>query len=280
LVALTRNGIRTGFLGATSPVLQTKAGMQGRAARGGPIQRPKPYPYQTKRYGVLNAFFDKTSWRFDENSKIIVVEGPMACGKSSFAKDLAEDLDMLHLKAVTMDDVYVNPYGYDLRQLDDKLPPGAKSFDEKKFLQDPTHRNTLSLQTYFLELKFSQYVDAVCHLMNTGQGVVIERSCFSVFVFAEALYSSKFINKRGLGFYNTVLRHSVPFVLKPHMIIYLDVPVSKVQENIKKRNLPHEVNSKALTTKFLTDIERKYKDAFLPDMRFVYGNLLFNLISF
>lgn len=32
--------------------------------------KPKPWPYQTKSYTFLNYFFDKTTARLDENSKV------------------------------------------------------------------------------------------------------------------------------------------------------------------------------------------------------------------
>lgn len=35
------------------------------------LVKPKPYPYKDKGYGFLNAVFDKTTKRFDDNSKVI-----------------------------------------------------------------------------------------------------------------------------------------------------------------------------------------------------------------
>lgn len=32
--------------------------------------KPKPWPYHNKGYTILNYFFDKTTARFDENSKV------------------------------------------------------------------------------------------------------------------------------------------------------------------------------------------------------------------
>ena len=54
--------------------------------------------------------------------------------------------------------------------------------------------------------------------------------------------------------------------MKPHLVIYLDVPVSKVQENIKKRNKYGESNGKALTAAFLEDMEEIYKTKYLPSI--------------
>lgn len=85
--------------------------------------------------------------------QIILVEGPIAAGKTEFAKKLAADLDMYYLPQASMDDVYINEYGYDLRELDNQLPPGARSFDEKKFLSNPTDRLTAAFQLNMYLLK-------------------------------------------------------------------------------------------------------------------------------
>jgi NADH dehydrogenase (ubiquinone) 1 alpha subcomplex subunit 10 len=91
--------------------------------------RPAPFRYKTKRYNFWCAWLqDTTTHRFGENTKIVVVEGPIAAGKSAFAKSLAEDLDMLHMPEVTMDNFYISSYGYDLRKLDPQLPVQARSY--------------------------------------------------------------------------------------------------------------------------------------------------------
>lgn len=81
------------------------------------------------------------------------MEGPIAAGKTEFAKQLADELDMYYMPQVTMDDVYINEYGYDMRELDSKLPPGAQSVDEKKFLRDPKNRMTSIFQMNMFSLK-------------------------------------------------------------------------------------------------------------------------------
>jgi len=62
-----------------------------------------------------------------------------AVGKSAFAKTLAEELDMKYFPMVTMDLMYVNFYGYDMRQLDPELPKGVRSYDEKRFFRVIMH---------------------------------------------------------------------------------------------------------------------------------------------
>lgn len=43
--------------------------------------KPPPFPYMEKDYTLLHSMFDKTTKRFDENTKLIVIEGPVGIGK-------------------------------------------------------------------------------------------------------------------------------------------------------------------------------------------------------
>lgn len=70
-------------------------------------------------------------------SQVIVVEGPIAAGKSEFAKKLAEELDMLYLPEANLDMKYINEYGCDLRKLDPQVPERLRTFDVPDFLRDP-----------------------------------------------------------------------------------------------------------------------------------------------
>lgn len=67
--------------------------------------------------------------------------------------------------------------------------------------------------------------------------------------------------------YYEIRKTTMKELLRPHLVIYLDVPVPKVQEKIKQRGLPHEVNSKALTTSYLTNMEDFYKRHYLNEIR-------------
>lgn len=129
-----------------------------------------------------------------------MVEGPIAAGKSKFAQELANELEMLYMPEANMDLIYINPYGYDMRQLDPQLPKDVRSFDVKNFLADPTARNVAVFQIRMYMLRYSQYIDALAHVLSTGQGVVLDRSCYSDFVFIEAMANSGYISKKGVIF--------------------------------------------------------------------------------
>lgn len=178
-------------LSGKSLVITPKCFISGKTLRGSTkVVKPAPYPYETKKYGLFQAFLDKTSKRIDENSKVILVEGPLAVGKSKFAKELADELEMKYIPEATMDLYYLNDYGYDMRKLDSDLPESCRSFDVNDFLKNPTHLNAASFQLLMYTLRYSQYVDALAHLLSTGQGVVLDRSVYSDFVFLEAMFNS------------------------------------------------------------------------------------------
>lgn len=61
--------------------------------------------------------------RFDENTKLIVVEGAHAVGKTDFAKELADEFGMHFMPPVTMDGYYKDGYGNDLRNYNNLLLP-------------------------------------------------------------------------------------------------------------------------------------------------------------
>lgn len=161
------------------------------------LSKPKPYPYTEKPYGFIQACLDKTTPRLDENSKVILVEGPIAAGKTDFAKELACELEMQYFPEASMDTFYINPYGCDMRELDSQLPPNCRSFDVKNFLADPKNRNAARFQIQMYTARFIQYVDALAHLLSTGQGVVLDRSVYSDFVFLESMACQQYISQGG-----------------------------------------------------------------------------------
>ena len=79
---------------------------------------------------------DKTTLRLDENSKLIVVEGAHAIGKSKFAKELAEEFDMVYMPPPDMSQIYIHPTykDIDFRKWNDLYPSfvSLKSFLLKK----------------------------------------------------------------------------------------------------------------------------------------------------
>lgn len=237
-----------------------------RASLPPPPKKPPPFDYVNKDYTWIHSLFDRTTHRFDDNTKVIFVEGPVASGKTEFASQLAADLGMCHFKEANMDLHYIRPNGIDLRIFNPLIPPDTRTFDHVDFCTNPTHRLAGAFQIMMYSARYSQYIDALTHLFNTGQGVVMERSPYSDFVFLEAMASQKFISKGVRSVYYDIRANTIDELLRPHLVIYLDVPVAQVQQKISSRGHPHEKKSPALTTKFLTEMERQYKNRYLRDI--------------
>lgn len=243
--------------------------ISGRALRESLPPRPPrkaPFDYVNKDYGWIRSLMDRTTHRFDENSKVIVVEGPVAVGKTAFACALADDLGMKHFPEANMDLHYIRPNGCDLRMFDKDVPEDTRTFDHVNFNLTPNHRLASNYQIMMYSARYSQYIDALTHLLNTGQGVVLERSPYSDFVFMEAMYSQKHVSKAVHSVYYELRANTIEELMRPHLVIYLDISVKQAQDAIKKRGLNHEVCGKALTAPFLTEMERTYKNKYLRDI--------------
>uniref|UniRef100_A0A4Y7NGN6 NADH dehydrogenase [ubiquinone] 1 alpha subcomplex subunit 10, mitochondrial n=1 Tax=Megafenestra aurita TaxID=2291010 RepID=A0A4Y7NGN6_9CRUS len=254
---------------ATQSVAQRN--ISSKAMRQGlPIEpKPAPFPYKEKRYNFWRALFDPTTSRFDENTKLIVVEGPPAAGKGALAQELAEQFDMAYFKAPTMNDHYINDYGYDFRKEDHLLPESCKSYDENDFLKNPTASNGAKAARFQLmkyELRYQRYLEALAHILNTGQGVVTDRSPYSDLVYIAAMYETGIVSRNVYNHYHKVRNNSLPALWRPHLVIYLDVPVAETRRRIEARNRPHENTSKATTETYLQSLEDSYKKSFLKDI--------------
>merc|ERR1711893_249840 len=139
----------------------------------------------------------------------------------------------------------------------------------ERFLTDenPSLGHAGRLQLGWYPEKFRDYCRALTHVLSTGQGVVVVRSPFSDQVFADAMKSMGYITPNYYKYYNKVHSNTICELLKPHLTVYLDVPVNIIRKRINERNDPIEKNSQVLNDKFLSMIEKHYKERFLPQMR-------------
>jgi len=231
-----------------------------------PSVKPEPFPYKEVKYNFWRALLDNTCARFDENSKLIVVDGPPAAGKGALAKLLAEELDMLYIPCPTMDYILINSYGYDCRQLDDQLPEACKSYDEKDFLKNPHSIKASRFNLFKYELRYGKHIEALAHILNTGQGVIMDRSPYSDHIYTNAMAEHGLCSKTFLNFYHQVRDNSMYHLWKPHLVIYLDVPVDEVRRRIEQRNRPYEKDSIVSSPEYLKTLEKFYKNTFLKEI--------------
>jgi len=234
-----------------TPTRMLGAAVRKMHSRSSGLMEPleKPWPYKSWGYSYPLSLIDGTTKRFKDNSKLVVVEGPPALDKTKFAKELAEEFGMLYVPGFTMDDFYINAYGYDLRELDFVFKyTRNKCFDEKLFAQDPTaNDHGLDRMLYTSHVKrYVKYVDMLAHIFNTGQGVVTERSPHSDWVYFEAAYQQGWISKTTRKHYFKLRDLMMCEILRPNLIVYLDAPVDVVQRKIRERaekTHPWEKNS-------------------------------------
>lgn len=178
------------------------ATLTGRGTRGGPLKLREGgfWDWEKKKIWWPQAYLDITKFHVtEENARLIVVDGPIAAGKTALAKAIAEEFDMRYFPDPTMDDYWITPYGYDLRNCDSQLPEHLQSWDEKTFCMDPkNHLKSIHFQKFMLVLRYIRHVDALTHILNTGQGAVLDRCYFSDRVFAHAMYDEGYLSKGGM----------------------------------------------------------------------------------
>ncbi|XP_073433648.1 NADH dehydrogenase [ubiquinone] 1 alpha subcomplex subunit 10, mitochondrial isoform X1 [Dendrobates tinctorius] len=213
------------------------------------------------KYGYLAYMLgERTTKRFGPNSKIITVDGNLASGKGKLAQALAEKLGMKYMPEA--DQNYANKITGDTGKLPDKF---CGLYSLAKFYDDPkcSDGNAYRMQIWMYSMRMLQYSDALDHLLSTGQGVILERSAFSDYVFLDAMYKSKYIRKQCVNHYNEIKKVSIDEFLPPHIVIYVDVPAADVYKKIQDRGNTIE---KKVELSYLQNIEDVYKTSFLPQI--------------
>ncbi|KAM4776555.1 NADH dehydrogenase [ubiquinone] 1 alpha subcomplex subunit 10, mitochondrial isoform 1-T1 [Cyanocitta cristata] len=235
----------------------------GSAALGSVLLRARIHtsPEQSLQYGWLAYMLgERASKKFRVHSKVFTVEGNLSSGKGRLAQQIAEKLGMKYFPEADIH--YQDRISGDGKLLPEKFN-GFCSLE--KFYTDPRSPDGHSyrLQSWIFGNRLLQYADALEHLLSTGQGVVLERSPYSDFVFLDAMFKQGYIHKRCLDHYNEVKEISISELLPPHLVIYVDVPVSEVQRMIQEKGKPYE---KKVSPSYLQSIEDAYKRTFLPEI--------------
>lgn len=131
-----------------------------------------PYPYETKNFNYRASLVDWTTSRFNENTRLIIVDGPPCVGKSDFARNIANNFQLKYLPAVTEKEMYtVN--GFDVRKLNDIFDnPKLKSYDLNSFYMNSdevkSNGGMATTQGRMFVERYYQYVHALRHLLSTG----------------------------------------------------------------------------------------------------------------
>ena len=145
------------------------------STHGEPAKRIyKPWPYENRGYKYFHQFLDHTRKRFDDNSKVIVIDGNIAVGKSWFGEKIAKEFDMKFFPDTKDEKTFlVEETGFDMRKLNERIPPRSGFCDLETFYSQRgppelihTFGRTL-LHMYFEQ--FMTYARALEHLFNTGK---------------------------------------------------------------------------------------------------------------
>jgi len=254
-----------------NPVVFGVRTISGKALREIDPNKPKPFPYMTRNLTPLWAMADRTTYRFDENSKLIIVDGAHAVGKSQFAKELAEELDMLYYPYPRMDDIFINSYGVDIRQWDEYMLPINKTYDEKDFARNPVGPCEGCADRFHIDLykeKYRNHIHALRHIFNTGQGVVMEGCAHNDYAYFDAAYNQGWIDRESRKVYKEMCRMTLHLLMKPNLYIYLDAPVDTAMKKIQDRGNEWDKNSPVWTNKqYLADIYNELKRNFLKEQQ-------------
>lgn len=156
------------------PQTQVVAGIT--SANGKPRQRPyKTFDYRKKEFTFFHQPFDRTHKRYDENSRVVIIDGPIASGKNEFAKKLAKELDFLYVPQPNPKDLHNIGYGLSLTDLDELLPPKYRIYDSDAFLKDDKPKvadgggRVGQLQFEYFASRLYTYNDALLHMLSTGE---------------------------------------------------------------------------------------------------------------
>ncbi|XP_059085115.1 NADH dehydrogenase [ubiquinone] 1 alpha subcomplex subunit 10, mitochondrial-like [Tigriopus californicus] len=254
----------------TNSLSLCRRGIAGKVLRDRSEPKPAPWDYNKKSFNLLHGLYDKTTLRLDENSKMIMVDGAHAVGKTQFAQDLAEELEMLYMPKITMDDFYINKYGEDARKLDEYLTDRNKSYDEKDFFRNPVALPGCydRMHNSLFKLMVHQHLLALRHILNTGQGVVMERGPFSDLIYAQAAVNAGWMSQSSVKFMRTSREMCMGHLFRPNLIIWLDAPISEVQKKICSRGNEWDKDSPVWkNSQYLHDIYEGMKNNYLQKAR-------------
>lgn len=160
--------------------------------------------------------------------------GNVGAGKGPLAKKLAEDLGMKFFPDVTPEDDYRTADGFDWRDLNKHLHEDVWYPDHKIVLETRNPFLAGYWEMAMLRMRTYNYLNALTHMLNTGDGVVLERSAWSGTVFARTLKDINLVSHDFLTHYWDIRSAAFTRMHRPHVVIYLDVPVDKCLENARR----------------------------------------------
>jgi deoxyguanosine kinase len=180
------------------------------------------------KISTFNEGLQRPAIHFLRQFNRVCIEGTIGCGKTSFAKRIAEDL---HAK-LFLERFAENPF----------LP---------KFYDD-ADRYAFPLEMSFLANRFKQQRELSEQLNLFGQGVVSDYEVHKSLIFTQFTLSSE-----EFALYRTIFYNMMPDVQKPDLYILLKQTTPRLLANIKKRGRSYE---RTIDAEYLDKVRQGYQD--------------------
>lgn len=160
------------------------------------------------------------------NYNFITIEGNIGAGKTTLSHMLAR-----HFNArLILEEFAENPF----------LP---------KFYENPK-QYAFPLELFFMAERYKQQKDLL------QQKDIFQHITISDYLFTKCLLFAKVnLPEDEFRLYQRLFEIIHQQLIQPDLLIYLHSPVSRLQENIKKRNRPYEQN---ISNEYLFDIQQTY----------------------
>jgi len=158
--------------------------------------------------------------------KFIAIEGNIGVGKTTLANMLAQSLGA----RLVLEEFAENPF-------------------LAKFYENPA-QYAFSVELFFMAERFKQLKDLLV------QQDLFHSTTVSDYLFTKCLLFAKVnLPEEEFQLYQRLFDMMQPQILQPDLLIYLHAPVSKLQENIRKRNRLYELN---IQNDYLFNIQQTY----------------------
>jgi len=112
-----------------------------------------------------------------------------------------------------------------------------------KFYKDPK-KYALRMQLWLLKQRFRTYVNSLKSILETGRSVLLDRSVFSDWVFAEKNRRDGNISEAGYQHYLNLRSKMLQSLPVPHVVLYLDVSPEECfrrVRTVRQRNCEAEI---------------------------------------
>lgn len=210
-------------------------------------------------YHDIRHHLDNDKW-----AKIFAVEGNVKSGKGAFAEEFARKLELKLYPSPHHEYVHTCHDRFREEDLELRLERYRKLWNislDRTFTNREDWPNIGRHQIAMIRSRHMQYRLAMSHILRHCQGVVLERSFYSLIVFHSAFEKLKLVPKEVIDSFALHVYRANSLMLPPQVVIYLDVPPDVCLERIQKHGTPAE---KHISLDYLKAMDEAYKEEYLP----------------